>query len=48
MRRFGDAIFDAVAEGIMIVDRDGRIVRANQRAEKMVGYGAGVLQGQAR
>jgi PAS domain S-box-containing protein len=45
--RFGDAIFDAVTEGIVIVGRDGRIVRANRRAEEMFGYGPGVLEGDA-
>jgi PAS domain S-box-containing protein len=46
MRQFGDAIFDAVAEGIVIVGRDGGIVRANRCAEEIFGYGRGVLEGQ--
>jgi len=43
MQRFGQAVFEAVAEGIIIVDRDGRIVRVNRRAEMMFGYGADEL-----
>jgi PAS domain S-box-containing protein len=43
MQRFGEAVFEAVVEAIIIVAADGRIVRANRRAEGMFGYGAGEL-----
>ncbi|MBL8448540.1 MAG: PAS domain S-box protein [Dechloromonas sp.] len=40
-------ILDRVPEGILVVASDGRIVRLNPEAERMFGYAAGELLGQA-
>jgi PAS domain S-box-containing protein len=37
------ALIDSAAEGILVVDEQGRIVGANRQVEKMFGYAAGEL-----
>jgi anti-anti-sigma factor len=39
-------LIDALADGIVLADEDGRIVLANRRAEEMFGYAHGELAGQ--
>ena len=33
-----DAIFDAMSDVVLVVDREGRITRANLRAQQLLGY----------
>ncbi len=40
-----EALFDAVPDGILIVDREGRTLMANARVEEMFGYTPGELVG---
>lgn len=40
-------IFEAAPDGVLIVDRDGRIVEANPAAERLFGYDPGELTGRA-
>jgi PAS domain S-box-containing protein len=39
------ALLDAAVDGVVTIDRDGTILRANARAEKLFGYDAGALTG---
>ena len=41
------AMLEAAAEGVVIVDREGRIARVNRRTEEMFGYGRDDLLGQS-
>ena len=38
-------LFEATADGVVVVDGAGRIVQVNPRAEAMFGYGAGQMHG---
>gem|GEM_PF-1491363 len=41
-----DSIFEASAALLVVIDRDGRVVRFNRAAERLSGYVAGELEGQ--
>lgn len=41
-----EALLAAAAEGVLVVDHRGRILRANRAAERMFGYAEGALAGQ--
>jgi PAS domain S-box-containing protein len=45
-RAAGQALLESSAEAVVIVDREGRVVFANGRAEAMFGYAPGELVGQ--
>ena len=40
-----EGIFDAMSDVVLVVDRDGRITRANSRAEQLLGYSREQLLG---
>ena len=42
----GRLLFDAAAEGLLIVDAEGNILVTNQRVDSMFGYAPGELVGQ--
>jgi len=42
---FAVAIFDALAEGVLVVDHRGRIVAMNRSAERLLGYESSTLIG---
>src|SRR5712692_9624831 len=41
-----EELFESSPDGIIVTDRDGKIVRVNARVEKMFGYGRHELLGQ--
>lgn len=43
----GGVFFESVAQGIVVVATDGKIVRANAMVQRMFGYGAGELEGRS-
>jgi PAS domain S-box-containing protein len=43
----GGIFFESVAQGILVVAMDGKIVRANATVQRMFGYGHGELEGRA-
>ena len=46
-RQLHSALFDSAGDGVVVVDAEGTIVRANSSAEKTFGYGSGDMVGRS-